>query len=122
MRVAVVDIGTNSTRLYIADVQDGAIAAELERRTTVTRLGQGVDHTGQLAPEAMDRVFATLDEYRRVIDVHDVDAVTGAPAPGVLTGAVRDPPNGPDFTRRVNDTYNIGARTISGDEEARLTY
>src|SRR3954468_16825925 len=117
MRVAVVDIGTNSTRLYIADVQDGRIAADLERRTTVTRLGQGVDHTGELAPEARQRVLDTLAEYRRIIDAHDVDAVTG-----VLTSAVRDARNGAAFTAEVNDTYNIDAHTISGDEEARLTY
>jgi exopolyphosphatase/guanosine-5'-triphosphate,3'-diphosphate pyrophosphatase len=117
MRIAVVDIGTNSTRLYIADVQDGRIATDLERRTTVTRLGQGVDHTGELAPEARQRVFDALTEYRRIIDAHDVDAVTG-----VLTSAVRDARNGAAFTAEVNDTYNIDAHTISGDDEARLTY
>ncbi len=60
MRVAVIDIGTNSTRLLIADVADGQVT-ELERRTTVTRLGQGVDHSGELQPEAIDRVHAALD-------------------------------------------------------------
>jgi exopolyphosphatase/guanosine-5'-triphosphate,3'-diphosphate pyrophosphatase len=118
MRVAVVDIGTNSTRLLIADVDPATKAvAEIERRTTVTRLGQGVDHTGELSAEAMDRVFAALASYRALIDDHDVDAVTG-----VLTSAVRDARNGADFTTAVNDRYNIDARTITGDEEARLTY
>jgi exopolyphosphatase/guanosine-5'-triphosphate,3'-diphosphate pyrophosphatase len=117
MRIAVVDVGTNSTRLYIADVVDGRVTAEIDRRTTITRLGQGVDQTGELAPEAMQRVEAAVREYRAIIDAHDVDAVTG-----VLTSAVRDARNGPDFARRLNDTYNINARVISGEEEARLTY
>jgi exopolyphosphatase/guanosine-5'-triphosphate,3'-diphosphate pyrophosphatase len=118
MRVAVVDIGTNSTRLLIADVDPATKAvAEIERRTTVTRLGQGVDHTGELGAEAMDRVFAALADYRALIDDNNVDAVTG-----VLTSAVRDARNGATFTQAVNDRYAIGARTITGDEEARLTY
>jgi exopolyphosphatase/guanosine-5'-triphosphate,3'-diphosphate pyrophosphatase len=118
MRVAVVDIGTNSTRLLIADVDPATKAvAEVERRTTVTRLGQGVDHTGELGADAMDRVFAALTNYRALIDDHDVDAVTG-----VLTSAVRDARNGTAFTATVNDRYDIDARTITGDEEARLTY
>jgi exopolyphosphatase/guanosine-5'-triphosphate,3'-diphosphate pyrophosphatase len=117
-RVAVVDIGTNSTRLLIADVDPATrTVTEVDRRTTVTRLGQGVDHTGVLADEAMARVERALAEYRRAIDDNDVDAVTG-----VLTSAVRDARNGAAFTDKINDTYNIGARTITGDEEARLTY
>lgn len=118
MRVAVVDIGTNSTRLLIADVDPAARAVtEVDRRTTVTRLGQGVDHTGVLAPEAMERVERALDAYRKAIDDNNVEVVTG-----VLTSAVRDARNGAEFTARINEAYNIGARTISGDEEARLTY
>jgi exopolyphosphatase/guanosine-5'-triphosphate,3'-diphosphate pyrophosphatase len=116
MRVAVVDIGTNSTRLLIADVNDRRVT-ELERRTTVTRLGQGVDHTGELQPEAMDRVYAALDTYKKLIDDNNVDATTG-----VLTSAVRDARNGAAFTATVNERYAINARTITGDEEARLTY
>ncbi|MCW2993609.1 MAG: Ppx/GppA family phosphatase [Conexibacter sp.] len=117
MRIAVIDIGTNSTRLLIADVTRDGRVTELERRTTVTRLGQGVDHTGELQPEAMARVYAALDTYKKLIDDHDVEATTG-----VLTSAVRDARNGAQFTTTVNDRYAIGARTISGDEEARLTY
>lgn len=118
VRIAVIDIGTNSTRLLIADVDPATRAvSEVERRTTVTRLGQGVDHTGVLAGEAMARVERALAAYREVMDAREVDAVTG-----VLTSAVRDARNGGEFTTRVNDTYNINARAISGDEEARLTY
>ncbi|MCW2986290.1 MAG: Ppx/GppA family phosphatase [Conexibacter sp.] len=117
-RVAVVDIGTNSTRLLIADVDPatGAVT-DVDRRTTVTRLGQGVDHTGELNAEAMERVYAALTEYRAEIDSSDVDHVTG-----VLTSAVRDARNGAAFTDTVNERFAIGARTITGDEEARLTY
>jgi exopolyphosphatase / guanosine-5'-triphosphate,3'-diphosphate pyrophosphatase len=118
LRVAVIDIGTNSTRLLIADVDPATRRVEeVERRTTVTRLGQGVDHTGVLAPEAMERVTRALDDYRARIDARDVDVTTG-----VLTSAVRDARNGAEFTTTINDTYNIGARAITGDEEARLTY
>jgi exopolyphosphatase / guanosine-5'-triphosphate,3'-diphosphate pyrophosphatase len=120
MRVAVVDIGTNSTRLLIADVTpDGAgdHVVEVERQTTVTRLGQGVDHTGELGDEAIERVYAALTRYRAEIDAHDVDVVTG-----VLTSAVRDARNGAAFTAAVNERFAINASTISGDEEARLTY
>jgi exopolyphosphatase / guanosine-5'-triphosphate,3'-diphosphate pyrophosphatase len=117
MRIAVVDVGTNSTRLYVADVEDGAIARELDRRTTITRLGQGVDHSGELAPAAMDRVFAALADYRAAIDALGADAVTG-----VLTSAVRDARNGAAFVDEVNARFALHARTITGDEEARLTY
>jgi exopolyphosphatase/guanosine-5'-triphosphate,3'-diphosphate pyrophosphatase len=118
MRVAVVDIGTNSTRLLIADVDPstGAVT-ELQRRTTVTRLGQGVDHSGELQPAAMERVYAALDTYKKLIDDNDVEATTG-----VLTSAVRDARNGATFTETVNARFAINARTITGDEEARLTY
>jgi exopolyphosphatase/guanosine-5'-triphosphate,3'-diphosphate pyrophosphatase len=116
MRIAVVDIGTNSTRLLVADVEDGVVT-EVERLSTVTRLGQGVDASGSLAPEAMERVFDTLQRYRERIDAHRCEA-----AVGVLTSAVRDAANGAAFTAAVRDRYGIDARSISGDEEARLTY
>ncbi|MEA2289852.1 MAG: exopolyphosphatase / guanosine-5-triphosphate,3-diphosphate pyrophosphatase [Solirubrobacteraceae bacterium] len=117
MRVAVVDIGTNSTRLLVAEVGDDGRVDELERRTTVTRLGQGVDASGRLADEAMGRVFATLAEYRAAIDAHGAE-----PTVAVLTSAVRDAANGPEFTARVRDEYGLDARTIPGEEEARLTF
>jgi exopolyphosphatase / guanosine-5'-triphosphate,3'-diphosphate pyrophosphatase len=118
MRVGVVDIGTNSTRLLIADVEGSAID-ELDRRSEVTRLGQGVDTSGRLAPEAMERVFATLSAYRDALDAADVpdDARLA-----VLTSAVRDAANGSDFTARVRDEHRLDARTIAGEEEARLTF
>lgn len=117
MRVAVVDVGTNSTRLYVADVADGRITNELERRTNVTRLGAGVDADGSLREDAMKRVYATLDEYRTRIDEHGADAVIA-----VLTSAVRDAANGQDFASTVGSRYGLAPHILSGDEEARLTF
>lgn len=117
MRVAVVDIGTNSTRLLVADVDEQGAVTELERITTVTRLGQGVDASGALHPDAMQRVFTTLDGYREKMDAH---AVTEAMA--VLTSAVRDASNGAEFTARVRDDYRLDAQTLSGDQEAQLSF
>lgn len=120
MVVAVVDIGTNSTRLLVADARrDGGrwSVTELERRTRVTRLGHGVDRSGRLADDAIARVLDTLGEYRRAIDAHAVDASVA-----VLTSAVRDAGNGPQLTRRVARDYGLEARTIGGDEEAQLTF
>ena len=119
MRVAVVDIGTNSTRLLLADVDERSWAVtEVERRTTVTRLGQGVDTSGVLADEAVARVFAALDEYREAIEAHG-----GADRSiAVLTSAVRDAANGEAFTDRIREEYGLDAHTIPGDEEARLTF
>jgi exopolyphosphatase/guanosine-5'-triphosphate,3'-diphosphate pyrophosphatase len=115
-RVAVVDLGTNSTRLLVAEVEGGAVR-QLERRSTVTRLGQDVDATGRLADEAMDRVYATLSEYREAIDEHDAETVVA-----VATSAVRDASNGDGFRDTLRERFGIDARTISGDEEARLTF
>jgi exopolyphosphatase / guanosine-5'-triphosphate,3'-diphosphate pyrophosphatase len=116
-RVAVVDVGTNSTRLLIADVGPGGTVAELDRRTTVTRLGEGVDGSGALADAAIERVFATLRDYRAAIEAHGADLTTA-----VLTSAVRDAANGEAFTAAVRERFGLQARTISGEEEARLTF
>jgi exopolyphosphatase/guanosine-5'-triphosphate,3'-diphosphate pyrophosphatase len=104
--------------LLIADIHPatGAIE-ELERRTVVTRLGQGVDATGRLAPEAVERVVAVLAEYRAAIDELGARRTVA-----VLTSAVRDAADGPDFARRVHEEFGLEARTIPGDEEARLTF
>ncbi|HEV3283615.1 MAG TPA: Ppx/GppA phosphatase family protein [Solirubrobacteraceae bacterium] len=118
MRVAVVDIGTNSTRLLIADVdpESGGVE-ELVRRSQVTRLGEGVDAHGSLSETAVERVFATLAEYREQIDAHDCEANLA-----VLTSAVRDASNGAEFAQRVRDGFGLDARVLSGDEEAQLTF
>ena len=117
MRVAVVDIGTNSTRLLIAHVGADQAVTELHRESIVTRLGARVDATGCLQEDAMQRVFDTLAGHRELIDEHGVTATTA-----VLTSAVRDAANGPDFTAIVRDRYGLDAHTISGAEEAALTF
>ncbi len=118
VRVAVVDIGTNSTRLLIADVDAASNAVEvLVRHSNVTRLGHGVDATGALSPEACDRVFATLEGYRTEIDEHGCEANIA-----VLTSAVRDASNGAEFAALVRQDYGLDARVLSGEEEAQLTF
>jgi exopolyphosphatase / guanosine-5'-triphosphate,3'-diphosphate pyrophosphatase len=114
-RVAVVDIGTNSTRLLVAEVASGV--KELARDSIVTRLGEGVDRTGRLGDEPQARVFAALDKYRAAIEEHDADVRTA-----VMTSAVRDAANGGEFAAAVRERYGLEAATLSGDEEARLTY
>ena len=116
MRVAVVDLGSNSTRLLVAEVADGRVE-ELDRRTDVTRLAQGVDATGRLADEATERVFATVAGYREAIDAHAV-----GPVIAVATSAVRDAANGDEFRAALRERFAIDARIISGEEEARLTF
>ena len=117
-RVAVVDVGSNSTRLLVADVDaDDDGVRELERRSIVTRLGEGVDATGTLGDAPRERVFTALEEYAAAIAEHGATATTA-----VLTSAVRDASNGPEFAAAVRDRYGLEGRTLSGDEEARLTY
>ena len=117
MPVAVIDIGTNTTRLLVAQRGDDGEVVELERRTTITSLGQGVDATGRLAPEAMERVAHAIAEYREVIDRLGAERIVA-----VATSAMRDSENGPAFRDYLKENYGIDARTISGDEEARLTF
>ena len=116
-RVAVVDLGSNSTRLLVADVHPDGSLVELERRSIVTRLGEGVEATGRLSGEAVERVHTALVEYRAAID--DLGA---AVAVGVLTSAVRDAADGAAFAAEVREQFGIAARTIPGELEARLTY
>jgi exopolyphosphatase/guanosine-5'-triphosphate,3'-diphosphate pyrophosphatase len=116
-RVAVVDIGTNSTRLLVADVSPAGEVAELVRRSTVTRLGEGVDASGSLSDGAIERVCSTLEEYRGEIDSHDCVANLA-----VLTSAVRDAANGPEFAERIRREFSLDARVLAGEEEAQLTF
>jgi exopolyphosphatase/guanosine-5'-triphosphate,3'-diphosphate pyrophosphatase len=117
MRVAVVDIGTNSTRLLVCDTEGERVTRELERRSTVTRLGAGVDADGRLGEEAMARVFSTLDEYRALIDRYDAGR-----AIAVLTSAVREAVNGREFANQVEQRYALKPYVLTGDEEAALTF
>ncbi|HET9124000.1 MAG TPA: Ppx/GppA phosphatase family protein [Solirubrobacteraceae bacterium] len=116
MNLAVVDIGSNSTRLLIAARSDGTLT-ELVRHSHVTRLGAGVDREGHLDPDAMQRVFDVLEGYREEITAHRC-----ASAVAVLTSAVRDSANGAEFAARVRERYGIEPHILTGDEEAQLTY
>ena len=116
-RIAVVDIGTNSTRLLICDREGKRITDELERESTVTRLGAGVDADGRLADESMERVYATLDKYQELIDRHEAKIKIA-----VLTSAVRDAANGREFAHSVQERYGLEPHVLSGDEEAELTF
>jgi exopolyphosphatase/guanosine-5'-triphosphate,3'-diphosphate pyrophosphatase len=115
--VAVVDIGTNSTRLLIARLDAGRVAEELERCSVVTRLGRGVDADGTLSQEGMQRVFDTLTDYRERID--RAGAERGI---AVLTSAVRDAANGAEFAANVGKRFGLEPHVLSGDDEARLTF
>jgi exopolyphosphatase/guanosine-5'-triphosphate,3'-diphosphate pyrophosphatase len=118
MRVAVVDIGSNSTRLLIAEVDlDTGSLKELVRDSRVTRLGEGVDANGSLSQAAIERVASVLADYRAKIEQHDCEANMA-----VLTSAVRDADNGAEFAERVRHEYKLDARVLSGDEEAQLTF
>jgi exopolyphosphatase / guanosine-5'-triphosphate,3'-diphosphate pyrophosphatase len=119
-RVAAVDLGTNSTRLLVADVEAGDVEAgdvdAIVRRTTVTRLGEGVDASRLLLPAAVARVHAVLADYRS-----ELDALGATRALAVATSAVRDSANGNEFLRGVEAEFDLPARVLDGDEEARLT-
>jgi exopolyphosphatase/guanosine-5'-triphosphate,3'-diphosphate pyrophosphatase len=116
VRVAVVDLGTNTTRLLVADVVDGRVE-ELTRRNTVTRLGEDVDAGGELIDSAMERVFAALAEYRQAIDELGAERTVA-----VATSAVRDARNGEHFRAELRERFGFDAQIITGDEEARLTF
>jgi exopolyphosphatase / guanosine-5'-triphosphate,3'-diphosphate pyrophosphatase len=116
MRVAVVDIGTNTTRVLIADVDDGRVR-ELDRRTTVTRLGEGVDSSGRLADRAIERVTKVLDGYKQAIDELEPERTIA-----LATSATRDAENGDEFRQMLHDRYGFDVRIIPGKEEARLTF
>jgi exopolyphosphatase / guanosine-5'-triphosphate,3'-diphosphate pyrophosphatase len=115
--VAIVDIGSNSIRLLIADKTDDGAITELEHQANVTRLGQGVDTSNKLADEAMERTYKVLADYAGRMDAHDCDERIA-----VLTSAVRDSANGEEFAHTIQERYGITPHVLKGDEEARLTY
>jgi exopolyphosphatase/guanosine-5'-triphosphate,3'-diphosphate pyrophosphatase len=120
-RVAAVDIGTNSVRLLVADV-DGttprdAKVVPLDRRMRITRLGQGVDRARALAPEAIDRTTAVLREYRDALEEHAVTQVRAT-----ATSAARDATNRDAFFTAARDALGVMPELISGDEEAGLSF
>jgi exopolyphosphatase / guanosine-5'-triphosphate,3'-diphosphate pyrophosphatase len=116
VRVAVIDMGTNSTRLLVAEVA-GDRVTELARRTAVTRLGRGVDTAGHLAMEAIEDVCHTVGEYIATYEAFSPDHVVA-----VATSAVRDADNASAFTAELRERFALDARILDGAEEARLTY
>ncbi|HJU48374.1 MAG TPA: Ppx/GppA phosphatase family protein [Gaiellaceae bacterium] len=115
-RVASIDLGTHSTRLLVADV-DGGRVTEIERRLTITRLGEGVDADGRLAPEAVDRVREALTRYREDLERHGVAATLA-----VATSAVRDSANGRHVLEGLGREFGVRTRLLDGREEAELTF
>lgn len=116
MRVAGVDCGTNSVRLLVADV-DGGSAVQVHREMQIVRLGQGVDRTGGLAPEAIERTRLALVDYARTCAGLGVEAVRM-----VATSATRDADNRDDFVAMVRATLGVEPEVISGTQEARLSF
>ncbi|MEV7129989.1 Ppx/GppA phosphatase family protein [Streptomyces sp. NPDC093260] len=117
-RVAAIDCGTNSIRLLVADVDpESGELVDLDRRMTIVRLGQGVDRTGRLAPEALERTFAACREYAEVIERHGAERVRF-----VATSASRDAENRDEFVRGVVDILGVEPEVISGDQEAEFSF
>ncbi|NUW35377.1 Ppx/GppA family phosphatase [Nonomuraea sp. SMC257] len=116
MRVAAVDCGTNSVRLLIADISDDTLT-EVERRMEIVRLGQGVDRTGRLAADALERTFGAMRGYRKLIDQH------GAVRTRVVaTSATRDAANRDEFVAGVREIFGVDPEVVTGSEEAELSF
>jgi exopolyphosphatase / guanosine-5'-triphosphate,3'-diphosphate pyrophosphatase len=114
VRVAAVDLGTNSTRLLVADV-NGALE-EVVRRLVITRLGEGVDERRRLLPLPMARVRNVLSDYRR-----ELESLGAERTLCIATSAVRDAENGEAFLGEIEWSYGFTTRLLSGDEEAEMT-
>jgi len=118
VRVAAIDCGTNSLRLLIADVDPRlATMADLVRRMEIVRLGQGVDATGRLAPDALARTFRVLEQYAALISGSAADAIRM-----VATSATRDAANSAEFVRGVTRILGVPPEVLSGGQEARLSF
>jgi exopolyphosphatase/guanosine-5'-triphosphate,3'-diphosphate pyrophosphatase len=115
-RVAVIDLGTNSTRLLVADVVGGRVSP-LERHSRVTRLGRGVDLSGRLAAEAIEDACGAIAEYVELMNELRPERVDA-----IATSAVRDAENGGAFIAELRERFALSARVLDGEEEARLTY
>jgi len=115
MRVGVIDLGTNSTRLLVAEVEDGRVD-EVARDTTITRLGESVDERRKLLPTAVARVRNVLSGYRRELERLGAERVLV-----LATSSVRDAENGEAFLGEIEWSYGFTTRLLSGEEEADLT-
>jgi len=115
VRVGAVDLGTNTTRLLVADVDDGRVA-EVHRETHITRLGEGVDARRRLLPVPIARVRNVLSDYRRTVERLGAERTLA-----VATSAVRDAENGEAFLGEIEWSYGFATRLATGGEEAQLT-
>jgi exopolyphosphatase/guanosine-5'-triphosphate,3'-diphosphate pyrophosphatase len=116
VRVAVIDIGTNSTRLLISDVE-GANAEQVERRTTVTNMGRGVDHTNLICADAVEDVCRVIADYIARYEEMGAERVMA-----IATSAVREAANGEAFIAELRERFDLDTRLLTGEEEAHLTY
>ncbi|MCX6430416.1 MAG: Ppx/GppA phosphatase family protein [Actinobacteria bacterium] len=116
MRVGVIDCGTNSIRLLIADINDGKFH-EVQREMKIVRLGQGVDETSEFHPDAIDRTLAAVDIYAKELLARGVERIRFC-----ATSATRDATNRDLFLEGVHDRLGIYPEVISGDEEAALSF
>jgi exopolyphosphatase/guanosine-5'-triphosphate,3'-diphosphate pyrophosphatase len=119
-RLGAVDIGTNSVRLLVADVDGHGRDAKLrtlDRRMHITRLGQGVDRARALAPEAVARTLDVLREYRAALDEHGVERVRAT-----ATSAARDAGNRDEFFATARDALGLTPELLAGEEEAKLSF
>jgi exopolyphosphatase/guanosine-5'-triphosphate,3'-diphosphate pyrophosphatase len=114
--VASLDLGTNSTRVLVARPVGGKLDI-LDRRNTITRLGQNVGATGRLADEAVERTLACLRGYRAILDEHGVERVRAA-----ATSAARDAANRDEFFDAVEDVVGVRPELLSGDDEGRMSF
>jgi exopolyphosphatase/guanosine-5'-triphosphate,3'-diphosphate pyrophosphatase len=117
MRTAVVDVGTNSTRLLVADVDPGGALREVARESLVTRLGDGLEAGGRLRPDARERVLGVVERYAAVIAQQGAER-----AVAVLTSAARDAADGPDFAAELTARTGIEGAILGGDEEAARSW
>lgn len=115
-RVAVVDLGTNSTRLLVAEVAGGQVS-ELARRLTITKLGEGVDEARRLRDDAIARVAECLEGYRAELSEYGAERSVA-----IATSAVRDAANGRELLGAIEQRFGITTRLLSGGEEALLTF
>ena len=114
--VAAVDCGTNTIKLLVGTVADGALT-EVAREMRMVRLGQGVDRTGVLAEDALERTFAAIDEYAAIVGEHGADRIRF-----VATSATRDAANSADFVAGVRERLGVEPEVVSGEEEAALAF
>ena len=116
MPVAAIDIGTNTTRLIVAEVSGGSLG-ELERRSVITRLGEGVDKSGVLSAAGIERVEETLSDYREIVERIGVTSTLV-----IATSAVRDASNGDEFLSEIERRFGFKVQLLSGSEEALLAF